>query len=534
MPSIKVVPQVLSLTCPCGLQGQVFCFIFFLKDGIAMLHTRASGVLMALSSLPSRYGIGVCGEETKRFILKIKEMGFSYWQVLPLVPPDFFGSPYASEAAFAISPLYICPDTLLEMGLISAETLERNVYYGSPYTADYEFAQGSRRELLRAAFQNIDDTLRAQVRRFKDENRWCGDYALYAALKEKFGGKPWYAWDEPYRFYETAVEHAEAVADLRDFYCFEQYIAHTQWCEIKQFANEHGVKILGDMPIYVSFDSANVWSNRHLFEIDARTCVRKRVSGVPPDYFSADGQLWGNPLYDWVAMEKDNYRWWCDRIARARELYDTVRIDHFRAFASYWAVPAESETAKNGVWEKGPGKKLFDAIFDAFGEVPIVAEDLGTFGEDVVELLQETEFPGMRVIQFGFSPDCDSTHLPHNYPQNCVAYVGTHDNTTLLAWLWEATERDRRFALDYCGFDGENWGEGGFQSPACRKIIETVFRSPARLAVLSFQDLCGFGSDARMNVPGRAFGNWLFRTTEETVEKIDTAYYQKINRLFKR
>ena len=499
-----------------------------------MLHTRASGVLMALSSLPSRYGIGVCGAETKRFILKMKEMGFSYWQVLPLVPPDFYGSPYASEAAFAISPLYICPDTLLEMGLISAETLERNVYYGSPYTADYEFAQGSRRELLRAAFQNIDDALRVQVRRFKDENRWCGDYALYAALKEKFGGKPWYEWDEPYRFYETAVAHTEAVADLHDYYCFEQYIAHTQWREIKQFANEHGVKILGDMPIYVSFDSADVWSNRNLFEIDARTCVRKRVSGVPPDYFSADGQLWGNPLYDWAAMEKDNYRWWCDRVARARELYDTVRIDHFRAFASYWAVPADSETAKIGVWEQGPGKKLFDAIFNAFGEVPIVAEDLGTFGEDVVELLQETEFPGMRVIQFGFSPDCDSTHLPHNYPQNCVAYAGTHDNTTLLAWLWEANERDRRFALDYCGFDGENWGEGGFQSPACRKITETVWRSSARLAVLSFQDLCGFGSDARMNVPGRAFGNWLFRTTEETVEKIDTAYYQKINRLFNR
>lgn len=499
-----------------------------------MLHTRASGVLMALSSLPSRYGIGVMGEETKRFILKIKEMGFSYWQVLPLNPPDSYGSPYASEAAFAVSHMYIDPDALFKMGLISEETLKRNVYYGSPYTADYEFARTARTELLKEAFSNISSDLRKEIRAFCEENRWCEGYALYAAAKERFDGKPWYEWDEKFARFESARTHADELQEAAAYYRFEQYIAYTQWREIKQFANDHGVKILGDMPIYVSFDSADVWGNRHLFEIDDRTFIRKRVSGVPPDYFSEDGQLWGNPLYDWVAMEKDNYRWWCDRIRTSRELYDTVRIDHFRAFASYWAVPADSETAKNGTWEKGPGKKLFDAVSDAFGEVPIVAEDLGTFGEDVIQLLEDTAFPGMRVIQFGFDPDGDSTHLPHNYPQNCVAYVGTHDNTTLLAWLWEASERDRRFALDYCGFTGDNWGEGGFHSPSCRKIIETVWRSSAKLAVIAYQDLCGFGSDARMNVPGRAHGNWQFRTTEEMIQNIDTAYYQKINALFKR
>lgn len=499
-----------------------------------MLNTRASGVLMHVTSMPSKYGIGVMGEETKRFIRKMKDMGFSYWQVLPLNPPDFYGSPYASDAAFAISYLLIDPDSLLRAGLVSKQDLERSVYYGSPYTADYEFAAKSRMELLRIAYQHIDDGLRKKIRAFCEENRWCESYSLFCAAKEKFNGKPWYEWDETFARYETAVQHSGELKAEQDFYKFVQYIAFTQWREIKQYANENGMKILGDMPIYVSFDSADVWSNRRLFEINDRTFIRKRVSGVPPDYFSEDGQLWGNPLYDWIAMEKDNYRWWCDRIHAALQVYDTVRIDHFRAFASYWAVPAGSETAKNGVWEQGPGMKLFDAVRDAFGEVPIVAEDLGTFGEDVVRLLEDTAFPGMRVIQFGFDPNSDSTHLPHNYPQNCVAYVGTHDNTTLLAWLWEASEHERRFALDYCGFTGDNWGEGGFQSPSCRKIIETVWRSSAKLAVIAYQDLCGFGSDARMNVPGRAYGNWQFRTTEEMIDRIDTAYYQKINRLFKR
>lgn len=500
-----------------------------------MLHTRASGVLMPLSSLPSRFGCGTFGGQARQFVRLIKEMGFSYWQVLPLNPPDMHGSPYASYAAFAVSALYIDPDALVKAGLVSQADADRAAYSGSPFTANYDFAAKAHRTLLQTAYRNAPEALREEVRAFCAKYRWCADYARFSALRERFAGKPWYEWDADFACYENALQNMDdALQKAADFFAFEQYIACTQWYALKQFANENGVKILGDMPIYVSADSVDVWSNRQLFELDKRTCLRKRVSGVPPDYFSADGQLWGNPLYDWAAMEKDNYRWWCDRIAAARTLYDTVRIDHFRAFASYWAVPADAETAREGVWEKGPGMKLFHAVEAAFGEVPIVAEDLGTFGEDVVQLLEDTGFPGMRVIQFGFSPDSDSTHLPHNYPQNCVAYVGTHDNTTLLAWLWEAAERDRRFALDYCGFDGGNWGEGGFHSPACRKIIETVWRSSAKLAVIAFQDLCGFGSDARMNVPGRADGNWLFRTTKETIDQIDKAYYQKINRIFKR
>lgn len=499
-----------------------------------MLNTRASGVLMHLSSLPSPYGIGVMGDEARAFIDKIADMGFSYWQILPLNPPDFYGSPYTSNAVFAISHMFISPDELVKSGLVKSEDIKRSVYYGSEYTADYEFVYNSRLELLKIAYSNADKETRDAVEKFKKENTWVEAYSLYEAAKESFDNKPWYEWDEKYARYENCLKNKDELGERADFYAFVQYIAYSQWREIKFYANDRGVKILGDMPVYVSMDSADVWSNRELFEIDEKDFSKKRVAGVPPDYFSADGQLWGNPLYDWKAMESSGFKWWIDRLKAALKIFDTVRIDHFRAFASYWAVPADAKTARTGEWLKGPGMKLFDAVKKEMGDLPIVAEDLGTFGEDVVKLLEDTNFPGMRVIQFGFDPGSDSTHLPHNYPKNSIAYVGTHDNNTLLAWLWEAGEQERRFALDYCSFKGDNWGEGGYHSPSCRAIIETVWRSPSLISVISFQDMCGFGSDARMNVPGRAFGNWLFRTNRQTIDSIDADYFRHINYLYKR
>lgn len=498
------------------------------------METRSSGVLMPLSSLPSRYAIGVMGEETKRFIKKISEMGFSYWQILPLNPPDGFGSPYTSNSAFAISLLYISPDELIKSGLVSDSDIERCVYHGSPYTADYEFAYLSRLELLRKAYNNADDTYQNKIDDFLDENEWCKAYSLYSALKEKYDEKPWQEWDEEFSYYENCIENVGELEDEARFFSFVQMIAYSQWKGIKLYANDHGVKIFGDMPIYVSSDSVDVWSNRNLFDINSDDFSNNKSAGVPPDCFSADGQLWGNPLYDWNEMEKQSFKWWIDRIKTSFKLYDVVRIDHFRAFASFWAVDKGADSAKNGKWMKGPGMKLFNAVKAEMGEAHIIAEDLGSFGEDVVELLDQTGFPGMRVIQFGFDPNADSTHLPHNYPRNSVAYVGTHDNNTILAWLWEAGENERRFALDYCGFKGDNWGEGGQRSPSCRSVIEAVWRSSSVLSIISFQDMCGFGSDARMNVPGRAFGNWLFRTTSETIDTIDDNYFKHINRLFKR
>ena len=318
-----------------------------------------------------------------------------------------------------------------------------------------------------------------------------------------------------------------------DFWKFTQYIFYANWGCIADYAHKKGVKIIGDMPIYVAMDSADVWSNPEMFQIDPDTLKARNVAGVPPDYFSADGQLWGNPLYDWDAMRNDGYEWWTDRLKTAMTLYDTVRIDHFRAFARYWSVPAEAETAKEGEWVNGPGKDFFDCVLQKVENASIIAEDLGEYDKSVVELLKATELPGMRIVQFGFS-EGDSTHMPHNYPENCIAYIGTHDNNTLLGWLWESDPETRRLALDYCGFDGDDWGRGGYNAPACRRIIETVWKSHAYLAMISFQDLCGFGCDARINIPGKPKNNWRYRASLQQISEFDKEYYKGINRLFRR
>lgn len=496
------------------------------------MSKRKSGVLMHVSSLPGPFGIGVFGCEALRFIDFLADAGFSVWQVLPFHPVNTSDSPYESESAFAGNFLFIDPRGLAADGLVAPCDVDACVYGGSPYTADYKFAAETRLGLLKKAFANIDVKTAEQTALFCAENAWVENYAVYRALKTVYGGKPWWEWDEKFRNHKTAAEFADKA--LIEFWKFVQYEFFRQWKQIKTYARQKGVKILGDMPIYVSMDSADVWGNPEIFKINPEDYSAEEVAGVPPDYFSEDGQLWGNPLYNWDAMEKDDYRWWFNRIKHELSLYDSLRIDHFRAFASYWAVDAKSDTAKNGVWRKGPGMKLFNCMRGAIGDHEIIAEDLGLFGDDVVKLLEDTGFPGVRVIQFGFEPDGDSTHLPHNYPKNCIACVGTHDNNTLLGCLWELTPQERRFALDYCGFQGDNWGEGGYKAPACRKIIEAVWRSSANTAVIAFQDLCGFGSDARMNRPGIAEGNWLFRTTDETIQNVDSAYFRGINRLFRR
>lgn len=500
-----------------------------------MLKERASGVLMHISSLPSRYGIGVFDKNCLHFADRLGRMNFGYWQVLPFNPVDGSNSPYCSSSAFAGNFMFIDPESLYEQGLCTREEYESNVYSGSPYTADYEFAGEKRLALLKSAFSRITPELAQSVKSFAEENSWLTDFSLYMALKEANGMKPWWEWSDDCARYETFMQkHRYDYEERSAFWRFVQYIFYSQWGKVKKYINSKGIAVIGDMPIYVSMDSADVWANREMFLIDDKTLKPQKIAGVPPDYFSKDGQLWGNPLYDWKAMEKDGYSWWLERIGAAISTYDVVRIDHFRAFASFWQVPAESETARVGEWAKGPGMKLFDKVFEKYPDTPIIAEDLGIFGEDVVKLLEDTGFPGMKVIQFGFDESSDSSHLPHNSTKNSVNYVGTHDNNTLLGWLWEADERSRRFALDYCGFKGENWGEGGYRSESCRAIIETVWRSVSNTAIIAFQDLCGFGSDARMNIPGVADKNWRFRTTEETVDAVDTEYYKKINRIFKR
>lgn len=500
-----------------------------------MLKQRGAGVLFHISSMPSPYGIGVFDSNALHFIDKIAEMGFTYWQVLPFNPVDGANSPYCSPSAFAGNYLFINPQGLKDMGLVSDEEVSTNIYNGTPYTADYEFAAEKRLELLKAAFLNIDEQMAKEIKAFELENDWLTDYAIFMAVKEQEKGKPWWEWSENHAHYYECIKEVYSFEQQAAFWKFVQYVFYKQWNEIKAYANKKGIAVIGDMPIYVAMDSVDVWSNLPMFLIDEKTLKVEKVAGVPPDYFSEDGQLWGNPIYDWSAMKKDGYAWWISRLGHALKTYDTVRIDHFRAFASYWAVPASSKTAKVGQWIDGPKMDLFNKIFEAFGkDAPIIAEDLGVFGKDVVELLESTGFPGMKVVQFAFDPNSDSSHLPHNAGRNSVNYVGTHDNNTILGWLWEATPEERSFALEYCRFNGDNWGDGGYHSPSCRCIIEAVWQSASNVAIIAFQDMCGFGSDARMNIPGVPEKNWRFRTTAETIDNVDTEYFKHINALYRR
>lgn len=499
-----------------------------------MLKERAAGVLLHISSLPSPYGVGVFDRHAKEYIDRIADMGFAYWQVLPFNPTDFANSPYCSPSAFAGNYLFIDPAGLYEMGLISEAELKENEYAGSPYTAAYEFAGEKRMATLKKAFLRVDDALAKEIKAFEMRNPWLTDYSVYMAVKELEGNKPWWEWSAKHADYYTCIQDIYSFEAQAAFWKFVQYIFFKQWAEIKAYANQKGVAIIGDMPIYVAMDSVDVWSNLPLFLIDEKTLKPQKIAGVPPDYFSENGQLWGNPIYNWEAMAQEDYAWWISRLTAALNAYDAVRIDHFRAFASYWAVDANAKTAKTGAWQKGPGMKLFEKVFERFPNAPIIAEDLGLFGEDVVRLLEDTGFPGMKVVQFGFDPNGDSAHMPHNAPKNSVNYVGTHDNNTLLGWLWEASEAERAFALEYAGFTGDNWGEGGYRSASCRKIIEAVWKSASNVAIVSLQDMCGFGSDARMNVPGVPEQNWRFRTTMDTINQIDGQYFRHINHLFRR
>lgn len=500
-----------------------------------MLNSRGAGVLLHLSSMPSRYGVGVFDDQCRAFLDALSEMKFGYWQVLPFCPADEKGSPYCASSAFAGNLLFLDPQGIWEMGLCDEADVEENVYSGSPYTAAYAFAQEKRTALLRKAFSRVDGAMKKEIAAFGKTHEWLDEYAFFMALKTANGDRPWWEWDEEFRRHDVFCrKHRAAYEAEAEFWRFTQFLFDKQWQKIKAYAREKGIAVIGDMPIYLSRDSADVWAHPDLFLLDEKTLAPKKVAGVPPDAFSAEGQLWGNPLYDWDAMERDGYAWWIRRVKASLSLFDVVRIDHFRAFASFWAVDADATTAKNGKWCVGPRMKLFRALFNACPNAPIIAEDLGVFGKDVEMLLRQTGFPGMNVALFGFDPDGDSSHAPHNIRKNSVAYLGTHDNNTALGWLYEADARTRDYALSYIGFDHGDWGVGGSVAPAVRKLIESIWRSAANTVIAAFQDLCGFGADARMNIPGTSEGNWLFRTTADTIRGIDKDYFRKLNEIYRR
>ena len=493
---------------------------------------RSSGVLAHISSLPSPFGTGVFGKETKEFIKTIKDMGFKKWQVLPLGPLDKGNSPYAGDSAFAGNGIFIDPRILYGQGLISKQQLDENIYQGTSYIADYGFALDKRDKTLRFAYENfLKQGGTKKLEGFCDANPWAKVYAKYKGLKERFLYKPWWQWGE-YADYNTVKDKDVFESG---YYLFVQYIFLEQWLDIKKYANDLGIGIIGDVPLYVAKDSCDLWSRPDIFAIDSTGYNLTKQAGVPPDYFCPQGQLWGNPIYDWDKLKQENYKWWTDRILHGLDLYDIIRIDHFRGFASYWAIDPKASSAKQGRWEQGPGMELFNEILKLVSKDKFIAEDLGAFGEDVVQLLNGTGFPCMRVIQFAFSDpeDRECVHLPHNYPKNAVAYTGTHDNNTLLGWLWEISSECRRYATDYCGYMGKDWGVGGYKSECLRSIMQTLWQSNADTVIIPLQDLCGFGCDTRMNVPGVEKGNWRFRVTAENICGLDKDYFRYINKIYK-
>jgi 4-alpha-glucanotransferase len=506
-----------------------------------MTFPRASGILLHPTSLPGPYGIGDLGDEAYRFADFLHSSGQKLWQVLPLGPTGYGDSPYACYSAFAGNTLLISPERANKAGVLTEEDLaglpalpEGKVEYGSVYQ--------SKTAMLAKAFANFrrneDTVLSSEFETFAAQNAsWLDDYALFRALKIADEGKPWYEWEQSLarRAPEALAKTRTDLHDQIEREKFSQFIFFKQWAELKTYCNHRGIKIIGDIPIFVAHDSADVWTNSDQFKLTADG-LPIVVAGVPPDYFSETGQLWGNPIFNWDRMMADGFKWWIARVSGALQMVDIVRIDHFRGFAACWEIPSGDKTAVNGLWVEAPGRELFTAIRQALGDLPIIAEDLGVITPDVEELRDEFEFPGMRVLQFAFSGDADNIDLPHNYNQNVVAYTGTHDNDTTVGWFKSAgnegstrtveqTQNERDFCLKYLETTGDDihWD-----------FIRAVFASVANTAIVPIQDVLGLGSEARMNLPNSTSGNWLWRLKENELSQELSSRLRELTELYGR
>ncbi len=481
-----------------------------------MAFRRSSGILLHPTSLPGPYGIGDLGPQCFRFIDWLASTGCKLWQVLPLGPTGYGDSPYQCFSAFAGNPYLLSPDELLADGLLTAADLEEMKDLPAS-RVDFGLLIPKKLAILQKAFSRFDSNpehLREAFDHFCAANAsWLDDFALFMALKEAHGGGAWNGWPETLRSRKkTAITKArKELAESIQRYSFYQFLFYRQWNKVHAYANERGIQIIGDIPIFVAYDSADVWSHPELFFLD-KDGNPTVVAGVPPDTFSATGQLWGNPLYDWEVHKKENYAWWLTRVRGSFQLMDILRFDHFRGFAGYYEIPAGHPTAEHGRWVSGPGKDLFRAVDKYLGDglithgtgLPIIAEDLGLVTPDVIELLNAFELPGMKVLQFGFSAP-DNPFLPHNYVPNCVAYTGTHDNDTAFGWHATAAQHELDFAHHYLGVDGHDFAWD---------LIRNVWRSVAVFAITPMQDVLGLGGDARMNFPSKLGGNWEWRMHE--------------------
>ena len=470
---------------------------------------RKCGVLMPVSSLPSRFGIGGFSKEAYDFVDFLAEGGQSLWQILPLGPTGYGDSPYQSFSTFACNPYYISLDALIEQGLLTEEECEAADYGDHPNYVNYEKIYNSRFALLRKAFNRADIENDTSYKKFvEDQSAWLKDYAMYMAIKDSLGGVAWIEWDEDIRLRKPAAmaHYEETLKEDIAFYSYLQYLFATQWSALKAYANGKGINIIGDIPIYVAFDSADTWANPELFQLDEEN-IPTAVAGCPPDAFSATGQLWGNPLYRWDYHEKTGFAWWIRRLAYCFTIYDVVRIDHFRGFDEYWAIPYGDPTAEFGRWEKGPGYALFEAMKKALGNREVIAEDLGFLTPSVLKLVKKTGYPGMKVLQFAFDSREESDYLPHNYTHNCVVYTGTHDNDTVMGWIPAMSRKDLAFAKKYIGVKRT--------SDICSNLIRMAYASVADTAIIPIQDYLELGSEARINTPSTLGGNWEWRMSAQ-------------------
>ena len=505
-----------------SIEKEKFNFINNFKEEIEMFE-RSSGILLHPTSLPGKYGIGSLGKEAYKFVDFLKKSNQKLWQIFPLGPTGYGDSPYQCFSSFAGNPYLIDFDLLIEQNLLTEEDLKDVNFGGNEEYIDYGAIYNQKYPLLRKAYENFkangNKELKEKLETFKTENSsWLDDYSLYISLKNHFNGLPWNEWEDDIRTRKEAAinKYKAELANEIEYHNFIQFLFFTQWNNVKKYANDNGIKIIGDIPIFVAVDSSDAWANPEIFLFDPELKPVK-VAGVPPDYFSATGQLWGNPLYDWDKLKELNYKWWVDRVRANLSTCDIIRIDHFRGFEAYWAVPYGDDTAINGQWVKGPGIDLFNKIKEELGELPIIAEDLGLMTQGVIDLRDATGFPGMKILGFAFDSEEENDYLPHTYTKNCVVYTGTHDNDTLIGWFTKAKEKDKQFARDYLNSqtdDNIHWD-----------AIRGAWSSVANMAIAPIQDFLGLGSEARINTPGVASGNWQWRLkddvlTDELAEKI--------------
>lgn len=491
---------------------------------------RASGILLPIASLPSKYGIGCFSKEAYEFVDQLQSAGQKYWQLLPLGPTGYGDSPYQSFSTFAGNPYFIDLETLIEEGYLTAQECEAYHFGSNVREIEYELLYLSRFKVLRIAYERWCEKKNGEFQEFRKKNSyWLEDYALFMAIKEQFHGVSYKDWDEEIRHRKEAalVTYTKQYEKEIEFYEFQQYMFCKQWKKLKSYANERGIQIIGDIPIYVAYDSADTWSNPQLFQLDERN-LPKDVAGCPPDAFAATGQLWGNPLYDWGYHKETNYEWWCLRMQHCLEWYDVVRVDHFRGFDEYYAIPYGATTAEAGEWRKGPGYDIFRVMKEKLGELNIIAEDLGFLTQSVIDLVKATGFPGMKVLQFAFDSREDSDYLPHNYDKNCIVYTGTHDNETVVEWWGAISTEDRQLAMEYLDIKKEEEEEVNW------KFIRLAMSSVAKVCIIPIQDYLGLSGEARMNRPSTLGGNWTWRMTKNDFTPNLQEQIRKITKLYGR